>query len=166
MAKQSNTIGHILIELNTAVNVTCHWSDKNRVQGKSRLKPFECVYIAKVGKFFAPSASNIFFFIFAHNTLENTCRILTSSLSETWHIDTHTAPPTVQILSWIRLLIFSQSVHRGMFTKVTPRTEKLLQVRDMVIGISYRQCCQQADTNSGIQNITAFKTGYVSGKQN
>lgn len=92
MAKQSNTIGHILIELNTAVNVPCHWSDKNRVQGKSRLKPFECVYIAKVGKFFTPSASSFFLLLFLLTilfTLENTCRILTSSLSETWHINMH-----------------------------------------------------------------------------
>lgn len=103
MAKQSNTIGHILIELNTAVNVPCHWSDKNRVQGKSRLKPFECVYIAKVGKFFAPSASNIFFFIFAHNTLYSRKHLQNFNLFIVRNLThRHIAPPTVPILTWIR----------------------------------------------------------------
>lgn len=47
MAKQSNTIGHILIELNTAVNVTCHRSDKNGVQGKSSLKTLDSMFMGK-----------------------------------------------------------------------------------------------------------------------
>lgn len=95
MAKQSNTIGHILIELNTAVNVTCHWSDKNRVQGKSPLKPFECVYIAPVWKFFAPSASDIFFLLFLHTilfTVENTCRTLTIVVRNLTHVHTQAHP--------------------------------------------------------------------------
>lgn len=169
MAKQSNTIGHILIELNTAVNVTCHWSDKNRVQGKSPLKPFECVYIATVWKFFAPSASDIFFLLFLHTilfTVENTCRTLTIVVRNLTHVHTQAHPLCTFFLGSGHWVSFPNPYTRGMFEKVTSRTGKLPQVGDKVIWISCRQCYQQAYTSGGIQTITAFKTGYVSGKQN
>ena len=88
MAKQSNTIGHILIELNTAVNVTCHWSDKSGVQGKSSLKPFNSVFMGKgqeKREWFSAICLNRDFVFSSHHTSQ-------------WN--THWASPFFPLVTW------------------------------------------------------------------
>jgi len=62
-------------------------------------------------------------------------------------------------------------MHGGLLTKVTRKLpwgwewRETGQHRDVVIPISRGQFCQHADPHSGVQGITDFPAGNVSGKQ-